>query len=428
MADTRPKLLIIEDDPGLQRQLRWAYEGYQLFIAGDREEALEIFRAQTPDVVTLDLGLPPDPDGTSEGMAVLAQILAERPGTKIIVASGHSDRASAQQAIAQGAWDFYQKPLDIGSLGHIVARAFHVHALEEENRRLAQAAPADHRALGHVITAAPEMLQVTRMIERVADSSATVLLLGAVGTGKALLAGGLHDCSARSKAPFIAIDCAAISQTQLEAAFLSSPQAGTLFLDEIADIPAALQNRLLQLLVERDAKRADLRIICATHRDLEAMVADGQFREDLYYRLSEVSLRVPALAERTGDAVLLARHFLTRFAAKLNPQVKGLTPDAIAAIDGWDWPGNVRELENRVQRAVALADGKLVNAALLDLPTTDGAEEQVISLRAAREAAEQQAIRRALARSAGNVSEAARTLGVSRPKLYELMKTYNLQG
>ena len=423
MADTRPKLLIIEDDPGLQRQLRWAYEGYQLFIAGDREEALEIFRAQTPDVVTLDLGLPPDPDGTSEGMATLAQILAERPGTKVIVASGHSDRASAQQAIAQGAWDFYQKPLDIGSLGHIVARAFHVHALEEENRRLAQAAPADHRALGRVITAAPEMLQVTRMIERVADSSATVLLLGAVGTGKALLARALHDCSARAKAPFIAIDCSALSQTQLETAFPGDAQGGTLFLHGIGDAPAVLQSRLIHLLGERD----DLRIICATHRDLQALVADGQFREDLYYRLSEVSLRVPALAERTGDAVLLARHFLTRFAAEFNPQVKGLTPDAIAAIDGWDWPGNVRELENRVKRAVTLAEGKLVNAAQLDLSTADGAEEQVISLRAAREAAEQQAIRRALARSAGNVSEAARALGVSRPKLYELMKTYNLQ-
>ncbi len=428
MADTRPKLLIIEDDPGLQRQLRWAYEDYQLFIAGDREEALDIFRAQTPDVVTLDLGLPPDPDGTREGMATLAQILAERPGTKVIVASGHSDRASAQMAIAQGAWDFYQKPLDIGSLGHIVARAFHVHALEEENRRLAQAAPADHRALGRVITAAPEMLHVTRMIERVADSGATLLLLGAVGTGKASLARALHDCSARAQAPFIAIDCAAISPTQLEAAFSSDAQGGTLFLNDIADLPAASQSSLLHLLGEQDAKPADLRIICATNRDLEALVADGQFREDLHYRLSEVSLRVPALAERTGDAVLLARHFLTRFAAELNPQVKGLTPDAIAAIDGWDWPGNVRELENRVKRAVALAEGKLVSAAQLDLRTTDGAEEHVISLRAAREAAEQQAIRRALARSAGNVSEAARMLGVSRPKLYALMKTYNLQG
>ena len=428
MADTRPKLLIIEDDPGLQRQLRWAYEDYQLFIAGDREEALDIFRAQTPDVVTLDLGLPPDPDGTREGMATLAQILAERPGTKVIVASGHSDRASAQMAIAQGAWDFYQKPLDIGSLGHIVARAFHVHALEEHNRRLAQAAPPNHRALGGVITAAPEMLQVTRMIERVADSGATLLLLGAVGTGKALLARALHDCSARAKAPFIAIDCAAMSQTQLEAAFSSDAQGGTLFLNDIADLPAASQSSLLHLLSEQEANPADLRIICATQRDLEALVADGQFREDLHYRLSEVSLRVPALAERTGDAVLLARHFLTRFAAELNPQVKGLTPDAIAAIDGWDWPGNVRELENRVKRAVALAEGKLVSAAQLDLPTTDGAEEHVISLRAAREAAEQQAIRRALSRSAGNVSEAARMLGVSRPKLYALMKTYNLQG
>ena len=434
MADTRPKLLIIEDDPGLQRQLRWAYEGYQLFIAGDREEALEMFRTELPDVVTLDLGLPPDPDGISEGMATLAQILADRPGTKVIVASGHSDRASAQRAIAQGAWDFYQKPLDIGSLGHIVGRAFHVHALEEENRRLAQAAPADHRALGRFITAAPDMLKVTRMIERIADGSATVLLLGAIGTGKALLARGLHDCSDRAGAPFIAIDCAATPAALLESAFfgdeegargkIDQAQGGTLFLDEVGDIPLSLQSRLLRLLEER----ADTRIICATHQNLEALIADGRFREDLYYRLAEVTLRIPALAERTGDAVLLARHFVTRFAADLNPQLTGLAVDAVAAIDAWTWPGNVRELENRVKRAVILAQGKLVTAADLDLPVEEEGEQQILSLRAAREAADQQAVRRALARADGNVSGAARMLGISRPKLYELMKTYNLQG
>lgn len=436
MADTRPKLLIVEDDPGLQRQLRWAYEGYQLFIAGDREEALEILRAQTPDVVTLDLGLPPDPDGTSEGMAALADILAERPGTKVIVASGHSERASAQRAIAQGAWDFYQKPLDIGSLGHIVGRAFHVHALEEENRRLAQAAPADHRALGRFITAAPEMLSVTRMVERAANTDAAVLLVGAVGTGKALLARGLHDCSARAKAPFVTINCAASPDATLESApferaKMLGAQGGTLFLDEVGHSPEALQGMLLSILDEqcggRDANSPHMRIICSTHLNLEELIEAGRFREDLYYRLAEVTVHVPPLAARAGDAVLLARHFVTRYAADLNPQVQGLSADAIAAIDCWTWPGNVRELKNRVKRAVILAQGKLVSAANLDLRADDRDEQHVITLRAAREAADQQAIRRALARADGNVSAAARLLGVSRPKLYDLMKSYNLQ-
>ncbi len=429
------KLLVVEDDAGLQAQLKWAYEDYQVFMAGDHDAAIELLRAEEPDVVTLDLGLPPDPDGTSEGMAALAQILAERPGTKVIIASGHSERASAQLAIAQGAWDFYQKPLDIGSLGHIVGRAFHVHALEEENRRLAQAVPADHCALGHIITAAPEMLEVTRMAERVADTGATVLLVGAVGTGKGLLARGMHDCSARAKMPFIAIDCAATPHAELERQMFGGDGApdsitrahgGTLFLDEIAHLPAALQLRLVQLLGEAKTP-ADCGVICATQQNLDDLAAKGQFRKDLCYRLSDVTLRVPDLAARTGDAMLLARHFVARFAAELNPQVIGLTPDAIASIDGWNWPANVRELENRVKRAIILAEGKLVSAGHLDLPAAENSDEQVISLRAAREAAEQQAIRRALARTDGNVSGAARMLGVSRPKLYELMKTYNLQ-
>ncbi|MBT2185738.1 PEP-CTERM-box response regulator transcription factor [Sphingobium nicotianae] len=452
MPDTRPKLLIVEDDIGLQRQLRWAYDGYQLFIAGDRAEALEILRTEEPPVVTLDLGLPPDPDGISEGMAVLAQILTERPGTKVIVASGHGDRASARRAIAEGAWDFYQKPIDIDSLGHIVGRAFHVHALEEENRRLAEAAPADGRVLGRMITAAPEMLKVARMIERVANANVAVMLLGASGTGKELLAKGVHETSDRASGPFVAINCAAIPETLLESelfghekgAFtgavkttigkIEQAEGGTLFLDEVGDIPLPLQVKLLRFLQERVIERiggrqpipVDTRIVCATHQNLDEMIAEQRFREDLYYRLAEIVVRIPTLAERAGDAVLLARHFVSKFARDLNPQVKGLANDAIAAIDAWSWPGNVRELENRVKRAVILADAKLVSAADLDLDAGEEVEEVVVNLRAVREAADQQAIRRAIARADGNVSSAARMLGVSRPTLYDLMKTYNL--
>ncbi len=454
MPDIRPKLLIVEDDPGLQRQLRWAYDGYQLFVAGDREEALELLRSEHPPVVTLDLGLPPDPDGIGEGMATLSQILAEQPGTKVIVASGHGDRASARRAIAEGAWDFYQKPVDIDSLGHIVARAFHVHALEQENLRLAEAAPDDKHVLGRMITAAPEMLKVARMIERVANANVTVMLLGASGTGKELLARGLHEASDRASGPFVAINCAAIPETLLESelfghekgAFTGAVKTtpgkieqadhGTLFLDEVGDIPLPLQVKLLRFLQERMIERigarnsiaVDTRIVCATHQNLEEMIATGRFREDLYYRLAEIVVRIPSLAERPGDAVLLARHFVSRYARELNPQVKGLAGDALAAIDGWAWPGNVRELENRVKRAVILADGKLVSASDLDLVRGTGDDDGVINLRAAREAADQHAIRRAIARSDGNISSAARMLGVSRPTLYDLMKTYNLQG
>ncbi|MBU1462979.1 MAG: sigma 54-interacting transcriptional regulator, partial [Alphaproteobacteria bacterium] len=273
MSDTRPKLLIVEDDPGLQRQLRWAYEDYRLFIAGDRDEAIEMLRAETPDVVTLDLGLPPDPDGTSEGFATLAEILRIKPDTKVIVASGHGARESALDAIAGGAYDFYQKPVDIDELGMIVRRAFHVHALERENARLADTAPDDGRVLGRLISAAPEMMKVARTIERVASAQVSVLLLGASGTGKELLAQGLHDASPRRNGAFVAINCAAIPETLLESelfghekgAFtgavkttpgkIEQAQGGTLFLDEVGDIPLALQVKLLRFLQERSIER-----------------------------------------------------------------------------------------------------------------------------------------------------------------------------
>lgn len=454
MSDTRPKLLIVEDDPGLQRQLRWAYEDYQLFIAGDRDEAIEILRAETPDVVTLDLGLPPDPDGTREGFATLADILRIKPDTKVIVASGHGARESALDAISGGAYDFYQKPVDIDELGLIVRRAFHVHALERENARLAETAPEDARVLGRIISAAPEMTKVARTIERVASAQVSVMLLGASGTGKELLAQGLHDASPRRDGPFVAINCAAIPETLLESelfghekgAFtgavkmtpgkIEMAQGGTLFLDEVGDIPLALQVKLLRFLQERAIERiggrilipVDTRIVCATHQDLDAMITAGSFREDLYYRLAEIIVRIPALKDRAGDPALLARHFLTRFARDMNPQVKGLAPDALAALDAWHWPGNVRELENRMKRAVIMADGKLVTAADLDLDEDRGDGAEVVNLKAAREMADRRAIRRAIARTDGNISGAAKMLGISRPTLYDLLKTYQMQG
>ncbi len=453
MADRKPVLLVIEDDPGLQAQLKWAYDDFEVVIAGDRDSAIAALRSEAPGVVTLDLGLPPDPDGTSEGFAVLDAIMALKPDTKVIVASGHGARESALAAIARGAYDFYQKPIDIDALGLIVRRAFNLRAIEEENRRLVASASADKTVLGRLITGAPEMVKVARTIERVARTSVSVMLLGASGTGKELLAKGLHEASDRADGPFIAINCAAIPETLLESelfghekgAFtgavkttegkIESADGGTLFLDEVGDIPLPLQVKLLRFLQERTIERVggrkaiavNTRIVCATHQDLESMIHQGAFREDLFYRLAEIVVRIPGLAERHGDAVLLAKAFLKRFAAEMNPAVTGFAPDALAVIDAHDWPGNVRELENRVKRAVIMADGKLVSADDLDLGSAEEQEVDVLNLKAAREAADRKVIRHALARSEGNISSTAKLLGISRPTLYDLLKQYDLQ-
>jgi two-component system NtrC family response regulator len=448
----KPRLLIVEDDEGLQRQLRWAYDDYEVLVASDRAGALDIVRAAEPAVVTLDLGLPPDPDGVTEGFAALETILSMKPETKVIVASGHGARESALRAIASGAYDFYQKPVDIDQLGLIVRRAFQLHGIETENRRLEEQVGDARTVLGTMVTAAPEMLKVARTIERVADTGVSVMLLGASGTGKELLARGVHESSLRRGGAFVAINCAAIPENLLEAelfgyekgAFTGAirttegkielAHGGTLFLDEVGDIPLALQVKLLRFIQERVIERiggrkpiaVDTRIVCATHQDLDAMIAAGTFRDDLYYRLAEVVVRIPSLAERPGDAALLAKHFIGRFAREMNPAVKGLAPGALAAIEAWAWPGNIRELENRIKRAVIMADGKLVTAEDLDLPA-DAAEAMSVNLKAAREAADRQAIRKALAQTDGNISGAAKLLGISRPTLYDLLKQYGLQ-
>jgi two-component system NtrC family response regulator len=451
-AHVKAKLLIVEDDEGLQRQLRWAYDDYDVLVASDRGAAIDLLRSEEPPVVTLDLGLPPDPNGVSEGFATLETILSLKPETKVIVASGHGARESALRAIASGAYDFYQKPVDIDQLGLIVRRAFQLHGIEGENRRLGERIGEDGRVLGTMITAAPEMMKVARTIERVANTDVSVMLLGASGTGKELLARGLHNASRRAPGAFVAINCAAIPENLLEAelfgyekgAFTGAikttegkielAEGGTLFLDEVGDIPLPLQVKLLRFLQERTIERiggrkpipVDTRIVCATHQDLDAMIKAASFREDLYYRLAEIVVRIPSLAERHGDAILLAKHFLHIFAREMNPQVKGLAPGALAAIDRWPWPGNVRELENRMKRAVIMADGKMIGAEDLDLESRDE-ESLPVNLKSAREQADRRAIRQALARSENNISSTAKLLGISRPTLYDLMKQYGLQ-
>ena len=451
MTEEIKVLLIVEDDEGLQRQLKWAYDGYQVVCAGDRASAIEALRAHEPAVVTLDLGLPPDPYGTDEGFATLAEILRLKPDTKVIVATGHGARESATKAVAMGAYDFYKKPVDIDELGFIVERAFHLHEIEEEHRRLETGAAG--AVLGSIITAAPEMLKVGKTIERVASADVSVMLLGASGTGKELLARAVHEKSGR-KGDFIAINCAAIPENLLEAelfgyergAFTGAvksnvgkielAQGGTLFLDEVGDIPLPLQVKLLRFLQERVIERiggrqpiaVDTRIVCATHQDLESMIAAGSFREDLYYRLAEIVVKIPSLSERSGDAVLLARHFVNRFGRELNPGVRSLSPDAIDAVHSYAWPGNVRELENRIKRAVIMADGKAVTAGDLDLQAgiVPGDGVLPINLRAAREVADRKAIRQAMSQVDNNISSAAKLLGISRPTLYDLLKQYRL--
>ena len=355
MSVHKPKLLVVEDDPGLQAQLKWAYEDFDVTIVGDRAAALAALRAEEPAVVTLDLGLPPDPDGTTEGFAVLDAIMALKPNTKVIVASGHGARESALNAISRGAYDFYAKPVDFDEIALIVRRAFEFARIETENRVLAARVGPDNRVLGAMITGAPEMVRVARTIERVANTNVSVMLLGASGTGKELLARGLHDASGRRGGAFVAINCAAIPENLLESelfghekgAFtgavkqvegkIEQAHGGTLFLDEVGDIPLQLQVKLLRFLQERVIERiggrtsiaVDTRIVCATHQNLEAMIAAARFREDLFYRLAEIVIKIPSLADRPGDAALLAKAFLTRFAREMNPSVRGIAPDAL---------------------------------------------------------------------------------------------------
>ena len=451
MSEPKRKLLIVEDDQGLQRQLKWSYEDFEVFCASNRAEAIAMMRLEEPDVVTLDLGLPPDPDGTTEGFATLDEMLRLKPDTKIIVASGHNAKESALHAISAGAWDFYQKPVDIDELHLIVKRAFHVRDLEMANQKLQQPDSKGELLFGSLVTASPEMLKAARTVERVANTNVSVMLLGASGTGKELMARGLHDASSRKSKPFVAINCGAIPENLLESELFGHEKGaftgaikttegkielahgGTLFLDEVGDIPMPLQVKLLRFLQERVIERiggrktipVDVRIVAATHQNLNQMISDQTFREDLYYRLAEVTIGIPKLSERSGDAVLLAKHFLARFAREMNPSIKGFASAALTAIDQWGWPGNVRELENRVKRAVIMADTKFITVDDLQFDTPDD-EDRLLNLKAAREVADRKAIGRAIARTEGNISNAAKLLGISRPTLYDLLKQYEM--
>jgi two-component system NtrC family response regulator len=445
-------LLIVEDDLALQKQIKWTLDRFESVTASDRESALLQLRRHQPAVVTMDLGLPPDPDSVSEGFKLLEQILDIEPATKVIVLTGQNDQGHALRAVALGAYDFLAKPFEPDVLNLVVERASRLAELQAENRRLQALHQPD--ALSGLITRDTEMLRISRLIERVAGADATVLLLGESGTGKEVLSQGLHAASKRP-GRFIAINCAAIPENLLESelfgyekgAFTGAAKTtpgkietahhGTLFLDEIGDLPHSLQAKLLRFLQQRTIERlggrseipVDVRVVCATHQDLKTQISEGRFREDLYYRLAEIVVNIPPLRSRNGDAVLLAHAFLRRFSQEQRRNSLQFGDDALDAIECHPWPGNVRELLNAVKRASIMADGERITCDDLGLaaPAREGAAAAELDLRTVREAAERQTIVAALARANGNIVKASELLGVSRPTLYDLMKKLALK-
>jgi two-component system, NtrC family, response regulator len=443
------KLLIVDDDLGIQKQLKWSFVDYDIQLAGDRESAVTAVRRFEPAVVTLDLGLPPDETNASEGLAALKEILTIAPFTKVIVITGNDDRTNALKAITMGAYDFYQKPIDADVINVIVSRAFALAKIEQENRALNNVLSCESGIIG----SSEAITRLQKMAQRIAPTEITALLLGESGTGKEVTATAIHKLSDRSKKPFIAINCASIPETLLESelfgfekgAFtgahkttkgkIECAEGGTLFLDEIGDMPFNLQAKLLRFLQEKVIERiggrqeipVNVRVVCATNQNLQQMVTDKQFREDLFYRVSEITLNIPPLRDRDEDMIILARYFLQRYAAEYKRDVKGFSEDALSAIKAHPWPGNIRELQNKVKSSVIMSTGKQVTA--FDLGFFDHENEEFelnLNLRQVREQAETLAIQKAYALAEGNMSKTADLLGVTRPTLYSLIEKYGL--
>ncbi|WP_375192858.1 PEP-CTERM-box response regulator transcription factor [Marinobacter sp.] len=446
------RLLIVEDDPGLQSQMRWCFsEDLQVSVASDRDSALTCLRREEPQVVTLDLGLPPDPGGASEGFRLLEEIIQLAPMTKVIVVTGREEKENAVKAIGMGASDFYQKPLDADILSFVVNRAFRIAELEQENQVLSQQRNGTN--IKGIVAASPQMLSICRTLEKVAPTDVTTLITGETGTGKELLARALHDLSHRASKPFAAINCAAIPENLLESELfgfekgsftgatqtkkgkIESANGGTLFLDEIGDMPMPLQAKLLRFLQERVIDRVgsvnpipvDVRVVCATHRDVRNLITEGVFREDLYYRISEITLDVPSLRERDGDPLVIARSLLKSLGDQMDRPNLSFSEDAVNAISNYAWPGNVREMINKVKRATIMAEGKRVTAGDLELSCDTSGTPNQLNLRQVRENAEKQAIIQALQTCNYNMAQASRLLGVTRPTLYNLTDKYRIE-
>jgi two-component system NtrC family response regulator len=443
-------LLIVEDDEGLREQLSWCFSEYEVVTAGSRQDAIAKLRRHEPRVVTLDLGLPPNPDGFEEGILTLKEIAKLSPKTKVIMVTGQSDKDIALQAISYGAYDFYTKPIEAQELVLLVKRAFYLSDLEAERDKLTHLAHSSR--VNGIISSNPLMLKVCRTIEKIAPNNITTLLLGESGTGKEVLARGIHQLSDRNNKPFVAVNCAAIPENLLESelfgyekgAFTGAQRqtsgkieranGGTFFLDEVGDLPANLQPKLLRFLQERVIERlggrqeipVDVRVVCATHQNLEELILQNMFREDLFYRLSEVTVKIPPLRHRCEDSILLAQMFLKRYAEEFNKPIKRFNESALSGIQTYSWPGNVRELENRIKRAVIMADTNYIEAEDLDLPFIEQ-NAMPFNLREVRETAEKDALIRALNSAGNNISRAAELLGVTRPTLYNLLEKLDLK-
>ena len=447
MTDT---ILVVDDDLGIQKQLKWSLTDYNVVFADDYDSAIRQVRRYEPKVVTLDLGLPPDPANASEGLRILQDIVSLAPRTKVIVVTGNNEKENALKAVNFGAYDFYQKPIDSDTIKLLVNRALNLAKLEHENSILSKIRTGMSRIVGN-----SEAIQtVVKKAENIAATDISTLLLGESGTGKEVFARSIHEHSPRKDKPFVAINCASIPENLLESelfgyekgAFtgankttlgkIETAQGGTLFLDEIGDMPIGLQAKMLRFLQERVIERVggraeipvDIRVICATHRDLQAMVADETFREDLYYRVGEIPILIPPLRDRDQDIILLARTFLKMYREEFNAKAKSFSEPAIQAMLAHKWPGNIREMQNKLKSAVIMAEGSVIQPDDLGLmPVSGNAEPETLNLREVREIAESRAIRRAYQKSDSNMSKTAELLGITRPTLYSLLDKYNLE-
>ena len=455
-------LLIVDDNQDVRSQLKWglAKEDYTLHLAADGDEAMELFRKHSPGVVTLDLGLPPDPEGTSEGFRLLEVMLQEKPGTQVIVVTGHHDRENALRAVRTGAHDFCRKPVDLPELKVLISRGFYLSDLREENQGLSENTAVVEEAteakeFSGIVGECSAVQNVFSAIKKVARSDAPVLITGESGTGKELVARAIHTNSDRRDGPIVAINCGAIPENLLEAEFFGHEKGaftgatsrvqgkveyadgGTLFLDEIGELPVSMQVKLLRFLQEmtfqRVGGRADLsvntRIVAATNINIEEAMKAGLFREDLYYRIGVVNIGLPPLREREGDVLLLAEHFLESMTKDSKVTSGGYSASARKAMLHHGWPGNVRELENKIRRAVIMAGGERISSDDLGLeesvagPATSGVAQ---TLKEARNAVEKEMVDAALKRFSGNIVQAAKSIGVSRPTFYDLLKKHNI--
>ena len=452
------KILIVEDDPGLQSQLRWCFDDFEVLQAFDEESAIAQVKQHSPEIVTLDLGLPPDAGGVSVGFEILRSIVEIDSSIKVIVVTGQEDRENALKAITLGAYDFFNKPVDAKILSLIVDRAYQLYEIEQENKALLD--KQIESPLDGIITSSPGMLKICATVEKIAPSDLSVLVLGESGTGKEVIARAVHDLSRNSTGNFVAINCAAIPENLLESELFGHEKGsftgasrqklgkvevanhGTLFLDEIGDMPLDLQAKMLRFLQERVIERVggikeipiQTRVICATHRSLKDMVEQNLFREDLYFRISDISIELPPLRERDDDILLLAQVFLNRYVRQEDKLIKGFSRSADNALLKYECRGNIRELEKIVRRAVIMTDNKYIQPEDLQLESdtqiesgVDEPSPDLLTLSFVRSKAEKHAIERAMLDAGGNISKAASQLKVSRPTLYSLIGRLNIE-